>query len=80
MLSVWGRKNSFNVQKVMWFIGELGLQYHLIPFGGQFGDCDTEEFAVINPTRQPHSHSKRNKTQGAYAACKCVKNTSLGER
>ncbi|MBC3381642.1 glutathione S-transferase N-terminal domain-containing protein [Serratia fonticola] len=51
MLSVWGRKNSFNVQKVMWLIGELGLQYHLIPFGGQFGDCDTEEFAVINPTR-----------------------------
>lgn len=28
----------------------------------------------------PHSHSKRNKTVGAYAASKCVKNTSLGER
>ena len=28
----------------------------------------------------PHPHSKRNKTVGAYAACKCVKNTSFGER
>lgn len=51
MLSVWGRKNSFNVQKVMWLIGELGLQYRSIPFGGPFGDCDTDEFATINPTR-----------------------------
>lgn len=51
MLTVWGRKNSFNVQKVMWLIGELGLQYHMIPFGGRFGNCDTEEFAAINPTR-----------------------------
>ncbi len=28
----------------------------------------------------PHSQSKRNKTVGHYAACKCVKNTSFGER
>ncbi|MET4862481.1 hypothetical protein [Morganella morganii] len=28
----------------------------------------------------PHSHSKCNKTEGAYAACKCVKNTSFGVR
>ena len=25
MLKVWGRRSSFNVQKVMWLIGELGL-------------------------------------------------------
>ena len=25
MLTVWGRRSSFNVQKVMWTIGELGL-------------------------------------------------------
>ena len=35
---------------------------------------------VLAESPLPHSHSKRNKTQGAYAACKCVKNTSLGER
>ncbi len=29
---------------------------------------------------KPHSQSKRNKTVGHYAACKCVKNTSFGER
>lgn len=25
MLEVWGRRSSFNVQKVMWLIGELEL-------------------------------------------------------
>ncbi|WP_440863533.1 IS3 family transposase [Symbiopectobacterium purcellii] len=42
---------------------------------------------VPQPTRAymehdvaPHSQSKRNKTVGHYAACKCVKNTSFGER
>ena len=26
MLKIWGRKNSINVQKVMWTVGELGLK------------------------------------------------------
>ena len=25
MLTVWGRRSSINVQKVMWLVGELGL-------------------------------------------------------
>jgi glutathione S-transferase len=25
LLKVWGRRNSFNVQKVLWFVAELGL-------------------------------------------------------
>ena len=25
MLKVWGRRSSFNLQKVMWLVGELGL-------------------------------------------------------
>jgi glutathione S-transferase len=25
MLKVWGRRSSFNVQKVLWLVGELGL-------------------------------------------------------
>ena len=51
MLVIWGRKDSFNVQKVMWLIGELGLSYQAVPFGGPFGVCNSAEFVAINPTR-----------------------------
>lgn len=49
MLKVWGRRNSFNVQKVMWLIGELGLPHEHIPVGSDFGGLDTPEFLAINP-------------------------------
>ena len=29
MLKVWGRRSSFNVQKVMWLIGELELAHEI---------------------------------------------------
>jgi glutathione S-transferase len=31
MLKVWGRRSSFNVQKVMWRIGELGVNHEQRP-------------------------------------------------
>ncbi len=34
MLTVWGRRSSFNVQKVMWLIGELELAHQHIDAGG----------------------------------------------
>lgn len=37
MLKVWGRKNSINVQKVLWYCEDLGLQYERIDAGGAFG-------------------------------------------
>ena len=40
MLKVWGRRSSFNVQKVMWLIGELGLAHRHIDAGGGFGGLD----------------------------------------
>lgn len=49
MLRVWGRRNSFNVQKVMWLIGELGLDHAHIPAGGSFGGLDAPEFLAMNP-------------------------------
>ncbi|MEM8704087.1 MAG: glutathione S-transferase N-terminal domain-containing protein, partial [Pseudomonadota bacterium] len=49
MLKVWGRRNSSNVQKVMWLIGELGLAHEHIPAGGSFGLTDTPEFLAMNP-------------------------------
>ncbi|HTW70859.1 MAG TPA: glutathione S-transferase [Acetobacteraceae bacterium] len=49
MLKVWGRRSSFNVQKVLWLIGELGLAYEHIPAGGSFGRLDTPQFLAMNP-------------------------------
>jgi glutathione S-transferase len=49
MLTVWGRRSSFNVQKVMWLIGELGLAHAHIDAGGSFGGLDAPDFLAINP-------------------------------
>jgi len=49
MLTVWGRRSSFNVQKVMWLVGELGLAHRHIEVGGQFGGLDAPEFRAMNP-------------------------------
>ncbi len=49
MLTVWGRRNSFNVQKVLWLVAELDLPHHHIPAGGTFGLNDTPEFLAMNP-------------------------------
>jgi glutathione S-transferase len=51
MLVVWGRKNSINVQKVMWTIGELGLAHERKDVGGPFGGLDTPEYGALNPNR-----------------------------
>jgi glutathione S-transferase len=49
MLKVWGRRSSFNVQKVLWLVGELHLAYEHIPAGGSFGRLDEPQFRAMNP-------------------------------
>ena len=49
MLKVWGRRSSFNVQMVMWLVGEFGLAHEHIDAGGQFGGLDTPSFLAMNP-------------------------------
>ncbi|MBT3170467.1 MAG: glutathione S-transferase family protein [Rhodospirillaceae bacterium] len=49
MLTVWGRNNSINVQKVMWTVAELGLEHQRHDVGRQFGGLDTVEFRAMNP-------------------------------
>ena len=49
MLTVWGRRSSFNLQKVMWLVGELALAHRHIEAGGRFGGLDTPEFRAMNP-------------------------------
>lgn len=52
MLRIWGRANSVNVQKVMWAVGELGLEHERIDAGGPFGGLDTNEFHALNPNQR----------------------------
>ena len=49
MLKVWGRRSSFNVQKVMWLVGELELVHEHIDAGGKFGGLDAPAFLAMNP-------------------------------
>jgi glutathione S-transferase len=49
MLKIWGRKNSINVQKVLWTCAELGLPYERVDAGLQFGVNDTAEYRAKNP-------------------------------
>jgi glutathione S-transferase len=49
MLRVWGRKNSINVQKVLWCCAELGLKYERIDAGMEFGINNTPEYRAMNP-------------------------------
>jgi glutathione S-transferase len=52
MLKVWGRRNSLNVQKAMWAIGELAIPHEHIDVGGTFGGLDSDEFGQMNPNRR----------------------------
>ena len=49
MLRIWGRRNSANVQKVLWLAAELGIEYEHIPAGGSFGGTDAPSFRSMNP-------------------------------
>ena len=49
MLTIWGRRSSFNLQKVMWLIGEVRIEHQHIEAGGQFGGLDSPEFRAMNP-------------------------------
>ena len=49
MLKVWGRKNSANVQKAMWAIGELGLAHERIDIAGAFGRNREPAYLGLNP-------------------------------
>jgi glutathione S-transferase len=49
MLKIWGRKNSINVQKVLWACGELALPVERIDAGMAFGVNNTPEYKAMNP-------------------------------
>ncbi len=49
MLTIWGRVNSINVQKVLWCCGEVDLPFERIDAGLQFGVNNTPEYRAKNP-------------------------------
>ncbi|HWL05504.1 MAG TPA: glutathione S-transferase [Xanthobacteraceae bacterium] len=49
MLKIYGRATSANVQKVMWAIGELGLDHERVDVGGPFGQNGEPWYRGLNP-------------------------------
>jgi len=49
MIKIWGRKNSINVQKILWCCDELELRYERVDAGVQPGDLDTSAYRALNP-------------------------------
>lgn len=48
-LTIWGRPNSVNVQKVLWCLAELARDYERIDAGMQFGHNDQPDYLAMNP-------------------------------
>ena len=49
MLTIHGRTNSSNVQKVLWALRELDVPFERRDAGGAFGVVDTPEYKAMNP-------------------------------
>ena len=52
MIHLYGRHTSYNVQKVLWTLGELDVEYQHTNLGGSYGGLDTAEFGEMNPNRR----------------------------
>lgn len=48
MIEIWGRKNAYNVQKVIWTLHELHLEYIHHDIGSTPGDLETDQFLLKN--------------------------------
>lgn len=50
VITIWGRANSVNVQKVLWLCVELALAYSRIDAGLQFGRNTEADYLAMNAT------------------------------
>jgi glutathione S-transferase len=48
-IKIWGRKDSSNVQKVLWCCDELGVAFERIDIGGRFGGNKEKPYLDLNP-------------------------------
>jgi glutathione S-transferase len=49
MITIWGRANSLNVQKVLWCCVELDVGFERIDWAGPFGGNDDPAYLAMNP-------------------------------
>jgi glutathione S-transferase len=49
MLKIWGRTSSSNVQKLLWFCAETGIDHERMDAGLAFGLTKTPEYLAMNP-------------------------------
>ena len=49
MIELWGRANAYNVQKPLWLLAELGLDFKHYDVGRISGDLESAEFLALNP-------------------------------
>lgn len=47
-MKLYARRSSSNSQKVLWFLGELDMDYEFISTGGDAGGLDSDEFRMLN--------------------------------
>jgi glutathione S-transferase len=48
-IKVWGRRDSSNVQKVVWCCDELGVAFDRVDLGGKFGGNKEKPYLDLNP-------------------------------
>lgn len=48
-IKIWGRRDSSNVQKVLWCCGELGISFERTDIGGRFGGNKEKPYLDLNP-------------------------------
>lgn len=48
-MKLFARRTSSNSQKVLWFLGELGLSYEFVATGGDAGGLDDPGYRAMNP-------------------------------
>jgi glutathione S-transferase len=49
MITLWGRKNSINVRKVLWALEEMGAPYTRVEAGREHGVVDAPAYRAMNP-------------------------------
>ena len=63
MLKVYGRANSINVRKVLWMLGELGLEYDREDWGRGFRPTDSPEY--LQGARPQRNALRRSSAPGS---------------
>ena len=48
-IRLWGHPKSINVQKVLWALDELDLEFQGVDAGGKFGRVKDADYLILNP-------------------------------